>query len=127
MEFDDLRQEGRLAVVFFIREDAMPASLEEAEAKIERWLRAEIRRTNRQIKGDVHVPFIFGGTRPNPTAQIDIRDALASLPPELLTVVLLRHLFGYEWNEIATRMGVSRATAFRMETDARLKLRRKLA
>ncbi len=127
MEFDDLVQEGRLCVVFSIQEDAMPAPGEEAEKKIERWMRAEIRKQNRQIKGDVEVPFIFGGTRQNPNAQLDIRDALAALPPELRTVVLLRHLFGYQVSECASIMGVSISTVYRMEVDARLKLRRKLA
>jgi DNA-directed RNA polymerase specialized sigma24 family protein len=49
------------------------------------------------------------------------------LPPELATVVLLRYYFGYLLNEIATRMGVSISTVYRMENDARLKLRRHLA
>ena len=127
IEFDDAYQEGMLAVVCFLRDDAMPATLEEAEVKIERWLRAEIRKQNRQVKGDVHVPFIFGGTRQNLVAQLDIRDALAALPPELRTVVLLRHFFGYQVNEIASIMDVTPRTVHRWEDDARLKLRRKLA
>jgi DNA-directed RNA polymerase specialized sigma24 family protein len=127
IEFDDAYQEGLLCVVVSLRDGAMPPPGEEAEAKIERWLRAEVRKVNRQIKGDVHVPFIFGGTRQNPTVQLDIRDALAALPPELLTVVLLRHYHGYEVNEIAALLGVSISTVYRRETDARLKLRRKLA
>jgi len=126
-EFDDLIQDGWECVIWHLREGTLPESMEEAETIVERWLRAELRKVNRQIKGDVQVPFIFGGTRPNPNAQLDIRAALAALPPELLTVVLLRHFFGYEWNEVAVRMNVSRRTAIRLEEDARLKLRRKLA
>lgn len=127
IEFDDAYQEGLLCVVFSLSEGTMPPPGDEAERKIERWLRAEVRKTNRQIKGDANVPFIFGGTRQNTPAQLDIRDALAALPPELRTVVLLRHYFGFEVNEIARITRASISTVYRREVDARLKLRRKLA
>jgi DNA-directed RNA polymerase specialized sigma24 family protein len=126
MEFDDAYQEGMLCVVFCLQEGTMPPPGEEAETKIERWLRAEVRKLNRQVKGDLDVPFTYGGGKQSPAA-IDVRDALSDLPPELLTVVLLRHYFGFEWNEIAAITGRSRATCFRQEGDARLKLRRRLA
>lgn len=122
IEFDDLVQEGWECVCAKLQESLTPT-----EQDIERWMRSAIRQQNRRIKGDIEVPFIFGGTRQNPNAQLDIRAALDALPPELLTVVLLRYLFGYKVNEIATYMRVSISTVYRMEGDARLKLRRQLA
>lgn len=122
IEFDDLIQTGWECVCAKLQESLTPT-----DEDIERWMRAAVRQQNRQIKGDVEVPFIFGGTRKNPNAQLDIRDALDALPPELRTVVLLRYHFGYQQNEVADRLGLSISTVYRMEADARLKLRRHLA
>lgn len=117
-EYNDLVQEGWEGVCVYLHEGS-PIT----EESITRWMRSYIRQLERLHKGDTTGPFVAGGTPEKPVISMHIRDALAELPPELRTVVLL-HGFGFTFIEIGERLGIHRTTAAVWLADAKIKLRR---
>jgi DNA-directed RNA polymerase specialized sigma24 family protein len=118
-EFDDLIQSGWECVCAKLQESLTPS-----EEDIERWVRSYIRELDRLHKGDSSAPLVYGGTPVKPVEQLHIRQALRTLPPELLTVVLL-YGFGVEsYVELGNTLGCDWRTAKRRLEDARIALRR---
>lgn len=120
-EFDDLIQEGWECVCAKLQATLIPT-----EEDIERWVRSYIRQLDRLHKGDTTGPFVVGGTPTRPVESLHIRQALRSLPPELLTVVLF-YGFGVEsYVELGNKLDCDWRTAKRRLEDAKIALRRAL-
>ena len=74
-------------------------------------LRTQRRRTARFQSTDDLTPYERPGSAPSPGEAMDLEQALAALPPQARSVLILHDLEGYRHREIATLMNIATGTS----------------